>query len=54
MVSGDSIRIFAKSDIKSDIARYLMEADILVSELSVKEQSLEEYFMNIIGGENND
>ena len=54
VVSGDSIRIFAKSDIKSDIARYLMEADIFVSELSVKEQSLEEYFMNIIGGENND
>ena len=53
VVSDDSIRVYAKNDIKADLSRLLMEAGIVIMELSVKEQTLEEYFMSITGGETN-
>ena len=38
---------------KAELSKYLMEAGIVISELSEKEQSLEDYFMTITGGEAN-
>lgn len=51
--AGDVIKIYGKPEMKAELARYLMEAGIIVSELSEKEQSLEEYFMAITGGKAN-
>ena len=51
VIADDTIRIFGKSDMKAELSKYLMEAGIVVSELSEKEQTLEEYFMALTGGE---
>lgn len=51
--SEDTLKVYGKSDIKTDLSKYLMEAGIVISELSEKEQSLEDYFMTITGGETN-
>ena len=52
VVADDAMKIFAKPDIRAGISKALMEAGIVISELSVKEQTLEEYFMSLTGGEN--
>ena len=49
----DTVKIYGKQEMKAELARHLMEAGIVVSELSEKEQSLEEYFMTITGGKAN-
>ena len=51
--AGDVVKIYGKPEMKAELAKYLMEAGIVVSELSEKEQSLEEYFMTITGGKAN-
>ena len=51
VMSDDAIKVFAKPEIRTEISRLIMEAGIVISELSVKEQTLEEYFMSITGGE---
>lgn len=51
--SDDEIRIYGKSEIMAELSGYLMNAGILVSELSIKEITLEDYFMSITGGDNN-
>ena len=51
VVADDTIKIFGKSDMKAGLSKYLMEAGIVISELSEKEQTLEEYFMTLTGGE---
>ena len=54
MVSDDTVKIYGKKDIKAVLSKYLMEAGIMVYELADKEQTLEEYFMSITGGNGND
>jgi ABC-2 type transport system ATP-binding protein len=49
----DTVKIYGKPEMKTELSKYLMEAGILISELSEKEQSLEDYFMTITGGEAN-
>ena len=51
VISDDTIRIFRNSSESEKISSALMAAGITLKELSFKEQSLEEYFMNITGGE---
>ena len=51
--SDDEIKIYGKSDIMAELSGYLMNAGILVSELSIKEITLEDYFMSITGGDDN-
>ena len=51
--SDDEIKIYGKSEIMAELSGYLMNAGILVSELSIKEITLEDYFMSITGGDNN-
>ena len=51
VMGDDAIKVFAKPEIRTEISRLIMEAGIVISELSVKEQTLEEYFMSITGGE---
>ena len=54
VVSDDTVKIYGKKDIKAVLSKYLMEAGIMVYELADKEQTLEEYFMSITGGNGND
>lgn len=51
--SDDTVKIFGKPEMKAELSKHLMEAGIVISELSEKEQSLEDYFMTITGGEAN-
>ena len=51
VISDDTIRIFKTASESEPIAKALMEAGIMVKEFSFKEQTLEDYFMNITGGE---
>ena len=51
VMSDDTIRIFKTAAESEPIARAFMEAGIMMKEFSFKEQTLEEYFMNITGGE---
>ena len=51
VMGDDALKVFAKPEIRTEISRRIMEAGIVISELSVKEQSLEDYFMSITGGE---
>ncbi|MBP3235225.1 MAG: ABC transporter ATP-binding protein [Eubacterium sp.] len=53
VVSDDTVKIYGKSNMKVELSGYLMQAGIVISELSEKEMSLEEYFMSITGGERN-
>lgn len=49
----DAVKIYGKPEIMTELSGYLMRAGITVSELSEKELSLEEYFINITGDGNN-
>ena len=51
VMGDDALKVFAKPEIRTEISKRIMEAGIVISELSVKEQTLEEYFMSITGGE---
>lgn len=51
VLADDTIRIFKNSSESEPIAKALMEAGVMVKEFSFKEQSLEDYFMHITGGE---
>lgn len=51
VISDDTIRIFKAAAEAERISKAFMEAGIMLKELSFKEQTLEEYFMNITGGE---
>lgn len=51
VISDDTIRIFKTAAEAEGISKAFMEAGIMLKELSFKEQTLEEYFMNITGGE---
>ncbi|MCR4585828.1 MAG: ABC transporter ATP-binding protein [Lachnospiraceae bacterium] len=53
VIADDTLKVYGKPEIKAGLSRYLMEAGIVITELSEKEQSLEEYFMTLIGGETN-
>ncbi|MCR5249924.1 MAG: ABC transporter ATP-binding protein [Lachnospiraceae bacterium] len=50
VTSDDTMKIFGKPGMKAELSKRLMEAGIVISELSEKEQSLEEYFMTLTGG----
>lgn len=54
VVADEELVIYGNGELKTELSRYLMEAGILISELSEKEVSLEEYFMTITGGEADD
>ena len=51
VISDDTIRIFKTAAESEPIAKSFMEAGIMMKEFSFKEQTLEEYFMNITGGD---
>lgn len=51
VISDDTIRVFQNSSESEKIAKAFMEAGITLKELSFKEQTLEEYFMNVTGGD---
>ena len=53
VIADDTVKIYGKTDIKAELSSYLMGAGIVISELSNKELSLEEYFVSIMGGEAN-
>ena len=53
VVSDDTLKIYGHGSLKGELSKYLMEAGIVISELSEKEQSLEDYFMALTGGETN-
>ena len=53
VVADDTVKIYGKADIKAELSSHLMEAGIVISELSNKELSLEEYFVSIMGGVEN-
>ncbi len=53
VVADDTVKINGKPDMKAELSGYLMQAGIVISELSEKEMTLEEYFMSITGGERN-
>lgn len=53
VVADDTVQIYGSPEIKAELSTYLMKAGIIISELSEKEMSLEEYFMSIMGGEEN-
>lgn len=50
VVSGDTIHLYSDLEKVEVIARTLMHNEIVVTELSVMEQTLEDYFMDITGG----
>lgn len=54
VISDDTLWIFKNSAESEIVAKAFMEAGIMLKELSFKEQTLEEYFMNITGGNRND
>lgn len=50
VVSDDTICVFKDSSEAENISKLFSENGIVLKELSFKEQSLEEYFMSVIGG----
>ena len=46
----DTVKIYGRSKIMTELSEHLMQAGITVSELTEKEMSLEEYFISITGG----
>lgn len=51
VVSDDTVRVFKEASEAAQLSQLLSENGIVLKELSFKEQSLEEYFMSVIGGE---
>lgn len=50
VTADDTVKIYGKPEMKAELSKHLMEAGIIISELSDKEQSLEEYFLTLTGG----
>lgn len=50
VVSGDTIHLYSGKDQIETISRAFLQHEIVVTELSVTEQTLEDYFMEITGG----
>ena len=53
VIADDTVKVYGRADMKAELSKHLMEAGIVITELSEKEQSLEEYFMALTGGETN-
>ena len=53
VVSGDTIHLYSGKNNMEKISRALMQHEIVIKELSVTEQTLEDYFMSITGGASN-
>ena len=49
VVSDDTVRVFREASEAEQISQLLSKNGIVLRELSFKEQSLEEYFMSVIG-----
>lgn len=54
ILNENSIELYDKIDNPGVINSELAKNDIIVNSISYKEADLEEYFMNVIGGKNND
>ena len=52
VIDNETLHLFSHTDRAEDIARLLMENHIVTKEFSVTEQSLEEYFLSVTGGDN--
>ena len=50
VVSEDTIYLYSGKDNMEEISRAFMQHEIVIKELSVMEQTLEDYFMAITGG----
>ena len=50
MISDNEIHLYSCLDEIESVSLALMENDIIVTEFSVSEQSLEEYFLDVTGG----
>ena len=50
VVSEDTIHLYSDMDNIEKISRAFMQHEIVITELSVMEQTLEDYFMGITGG----
>lgn len=53
VIDDETMHLFSHTDRAEAIARLLMENHIVTKEFSVTEQSLEEYFLGITGGDSN-
>lgn len=52
-IDDETLHLFSHTDRAESIAKLLMENHIVIKEFSVTEQSLEEYFLDITGGDGN-
>ena len=50
VVSADTIHLYSGKDQIERISKAFMQNEVIVTELSVTEQTLEDYFMSITGG----
>lgn len=53
VTADDTVKVYGRAEMKAELSKHLMETGIVITELSEKEQSLEEYFMALTGGETN-
>ena len=53
VIDDETLHLFPHTDRAESIAKLLMENHIVTKEFSVTEQSLEEYFLDITGGDSN-
>lgn len=53
VIENETLHLFSHTDRSESIAKLLMENHIVTKESSVTEQSLEEYFLGITGGDSN-
>lgn len=53
VIDDETLHLFSHTDRAESIAKLLMENHIVTKEFSVTEQSLEEYFLGITGGDSN-
>ena len=53
VIDDETLHLFSHTDRAESIARLLMDHHIVTKEFSVTEQSLEEYFLGITGGDSN-
>lgn len=54
VINDSTMHIYAFTDEPQKVSQALMSNDIVISELSVSEQSIEEYFLSVTGGGHND
>ena len=50
VVSDNTIHVYSEMDNIENISRAFMKSEIVITELSITEQTLEDYFMSITGG----